>query len=195
MAKAAQTESPEININLLPSAQPSGTLGVAISWTLTIGRYLIILTEIVAIAIFVLNIILSTQKQTLKDSIKGLADGVSGQADFERDFRFWQRRINEVKAVKDAHFPENTVVAEFLKVLPQGMVLDSLEVRSDEIAFSGSFPTPDQLQTLVSSFSDPNQNKFIGLDIGELNSPSEKNPLYTFKAKAAVVSASFKNKK
>lgn len=189
MAKAAQ-ETPEININLLPSAEPSGPLGTALHWTLTIGRYLIIFTEIVAISIFVLNIILSTQKQTLKEDIQGLSTKVANQAAFEKEFRSVQRQINEVKVTKDAHFPENLVTTEFLKLMPQGVVLDSLEVRSGEIAFSGSFPTPDQLQTLVSSFSE--SDKIVGLDIDELNSPSEKNSLYTFKAKAVVVESRFK---
>jgi len=190
MAKAALKDTPEININLLPSAGPSGTLGTAVHWTLTVGRYLIIITEIIAISIFVLNIILSTEKQTLKEDIQRLSGEVANQADFEREFRLVQRRINEVGAVKAAHFPENIVVTEFLKILPQGMALDSLEIGSGEVVFSGSFPTPDQLQTLVSSFSE--SERLVGLEIDELNSPSEKNPLYTFKARAVVVESKFK---
>ena len=192
MAKAAQKEIPELNINLLPSRGPSGTLGTAVSWTLTIGRYLIILTEIIAISIFILNIKLSTDKQNLKENIQSLSGEVSAQSDFETEFRFVQQRINEIKTERTNHFPENLVTTEFLKLLPKDMKIDSLEIRSDEITFSGSFATPDQLQTLISSFSKSDQNKFVGLDIAELNSPSEKNPLYTFKAQAAVVQTSFK---
>lgn len=192
MAKAAQKEIPELNINLLPSAGPSGTLGTAIGWTLTIGRYLIILTEIIAISIFILNIKFSTDKQSLKENIQSLSREVSAQSEFEGEFRFVQQRINEIKTQRDAHFPENLVITEFLKLLPQGMKIDSLEIKDDEVTFSGSFPTPDQLQTLVSSFAKSDQNKFIGLDIAELNSPSEKNPLYTFKAQVRLVPSNFK---
>jgi Tfp pilus assembly protein PilN len=189
MAKAALKDTQEININLLPGAEPSGMLGTGIHWTLTIGRYLIILTEIVAISIFVLNVKLSTDKTGLKDDIQNLSGRVSSEASFEKEFRSTQQRIDEVKQEKDTQFSKSAVAAEFLKLLPEGMQIDSLEVKADEVAFSGSFSSPNQLQTLVSSFS--SSKKILGLDIAELYSPSEKNPLYTFKAKAAVVEANF----
>jgi Tfp pilus assembly protein PilN len=189
MAKAAQKTTPEININLLPGDEPTGTLGTATHWALTVGRYLIIITEIIAIAIFILSIKLSTDKEGLREDIKSKGAQISAQKELETEFRLVQQRINEVKKQRDSHFQNNLVVADFLKLLPKGMVLETLKIEEQEISFSGSFKNPRQLQTLISAFS--KSTKLVGLDISELESPSEKSKNYTFSAKALIVQTSF----
>lgn len=191
MAKAAQNKSSELNIDLLKAAEPSGRVGEAVKWVLNIGRYLIILTEIVALAIFVLSIKLSTDKNDLKDDISRLSDQVSTHEDFEREFRNTSKRFEEVKRLKLAHFETNKVVSEFLSLLPKGMKLDLFRIEDEVIELSGSFSKPRQLQTLVLSFS--KSNKIVGLDIKELNSPNEDNPKYTFQAEALINKAGFTN--
>ncbi|OGY26614.1 MAG: hypothetical protein A2Z24_02225 [Candidatus Woykebacteria bacterium RBG_16_44_10] len=194
MARAAQSETSEININLMPSPGPSGTAGEVVRWILTIGRYLIIVTEIVALIIFFVGIKLSADKNDLKEQVENLKTSVSSDSNvaFEKEFREIQQKINEIKKQKTTHFPSNVVVAEFLKMLPQGMTLGSLEVKEDEVVFSGSFTSPSELQTLVAVFSE--SEKITGLDISDLNSPSEKNPLYTFTATANIVQSKLQQK-
>jgi predicted nucleic acid-binding protein len=189
MAKAAQKTTPELNINLLPGDEPSGTLGTATHWALTVGRYLIIITEIIAIAIFVLSIKLATDKQGLKEDIQSLGSRISAESKFETEFRLVQQRINEVKSQRNAHFQNNLAITDFLKLLPKGMTLQALKIGDQEISFDGSFKSPKQLQTLISAFS--KSEKLVGLDIEELKSPSEKSKNYTFSAKALIVQASF----
>ena len=189
MAKAARKDTPEININLLPVKEPTGTLGAATHWALTAGRYLIIITEIIAIAIFILSIKLSTDKQGLKDDIQVLGDQISAQSELETEFRLVQQRINEIKTQRSAHFQNKLVVDQFLKLLPKGMKLETLKIEGAEISFSGSFNTPKQLQTLISTFQD--SDKLVGLDISELDAPSEKSKNYTFSAKASIIQANF----
>jgi len=189
MAKPAQQDTPEININLMPGERPSGAARTATHWALTIGRYLIIFTEIVAIAIFALSIKLSADKQGLKGEIQTMGKQISAQSDFEQEFRFVQGRINEIKKRRDSHFLNNVVVAEFLQLLPKGMTLDTLKIEDKELSFSGSFDSPKQLQTLISTFS--TSDKLVGLDISELNHPSEKSDHFTFSATAIINQASF----
>ena len=194
MARAAQPATSEININLMPSPGPSGTAGEVVRWILTIGRYLIIVTEIVALIIFFVGIKLSADKNDLKEQVENLKTSVSSDSNvaFEKEFREIQQKINEIKKQRAGHFPSNVVVTEFLKMLPQGMTLGSLEVKEDEVVFSGSFTSPSELQTLVAVFSE--SEKITGLDISDLNSPSEKNPLYTFTATANIVQSKLQQK-
>ncbi len=189
MVKAVQKAAPEININLMPSEEPSGTLGTATHWALTVGRYLIIITEIIAIAIFILSIKLSTDKQGLKEDIQYKSSQVSAQNVLETEFRLVQQRVNEIKKQRSDHFENNLVLTEFLKLLPKGMELKTLNIEEQEISFSGSFKTPKQLQTLISAFSE--SEKLVGLDISELESPSEQSKNYKFSAKSLIIQASF----
>ena len=112
MVKAAP-KSPDLNINLLPSEGPSTTTGNAIHWILTIGRYLIILTEVVALSTFLLGIYLSQQKNNLKDSIKSQQIAIEAfqtcdpkdEAVFcEDSFLKVQDQINSIANIKSNHF-------------------------------------------------------------------------------------------
>jgi len=189
MAKSAPS-SPEINIDLMPGREePKGSVGSAIHWALTIGRYLVIVTEIVAIAIFVLSIKLSADKQDLKESISGLTQQVSAQEDFEKEFRSVQDRINEVKKQRSSHFLNNKLIAEFLKILPKGMTLDTLELAENEVNFTGSFATPKELQTLILSFSQ--SDKIVGLNISKLEHPNESSKRFEFSASAIIIPNTF----
>ena len=180
MASTAQKGSSETNIELLPSSTPFGSIGGITSWVLRVGRYLIIFTEIVALAIFILSIKLSMDKNNLKDDISSLSNQVSEQQSFEREFRSVSERFGEVKGLMAAHFETNKVIAELLRILPQGMKLNNLFIDGQAIEFTGSFSKPPQLQTLVVEFS--KSNKIVGLNIQELKSPDEDSPDFTFQA-------------
>ncbi len=65
------------------------------------------------------------------------------------------------------------------------MELKTLKIEDQGISFSGSFKTPKQLQTLISAFQD--SDKLVGLDISELESPSEKSKNYEFSAEALII--------
>jgi len=184
MAKSAQQQTPDININLMPGKEAPGTAGTAVHWALTVGRYLIIFTEIIAITIFVISIKLSTDKIGLKENIKVLGQQVNASSKFEAKFRLIQNRINEIKTQRENNFSNDNVLTEFLKLMPQGVGLESLTIDEQDVSFTGTFKSPQELQTLIISFSE--SEKIVGLDISELNTPSEKNPDYTFSATAII---------
>jgi hypothetical protein len=189
MAKAAP-QAQEININLIPGKEePRGSVGSAVNWALTVGRYLIIITEIIAIAIFVLSIKLSSDKQDLKENIQSLTSQVVAQSDFEKEFRTVQNRINEVKRQRAAHFENNVAIKEFLALLPKGLTLESLEITEGIVTFTGSFAKPTQLQTLIFSFSQ--SDKLVGLDISKLEHPNELSKRFKFTASAIIIQQSF----
>src|SRR3990167_6611321 len=134
MAKAAPKQPSEININLMPSREavrPGGFL----HWSLTIGRYLVILTEIVALIIFGLSIVLTAQKNDLKEEIENLSTLVRDQSQFEKEFRNTQNRINEVVRVRTSQFKQNQVLTEFTKLMPAGISLESLAIDEEKLSF------------------------------------------------------------
>ncbi len=178
MAKAAPKLSPEININLLPSQGPAGTVGKAVVWMLSVGRYLIIFTEVVAIAIFVVSIVLSSEKNSLREEISSLSQEVSAQSSFEKHFRQISDQITQIKNLSSNQFLTSKVFDEFLALLPQGVSLDSLILKDNQLTFDGSFSSPSQLQTLVTSFA--KSTKLVGLNLTKLNAPDDKNPNFTF---------------
>jgi hypothetical protein len=197
MAKAAPKPQ-ELNINLIQKEQVTGTPSEIIHWVLTVGRYLVIATEIVALATFGLAIKFSADKNDLKQRIKLAQSEVETKAACHSEdpegfcedrFRNIQNRINKIKTVRNSQFYQNQVVTEFLDLLPNGFKLKTLEVDNEKIAFTGSFATSIQLQTLITSFSD--SEKITDLDIEELVSPTNTDPNFNFKASAFLNSKDF----
>lgn len=184
MAKAAPKLNPEININLLPNQGSTGAIGNAVVWMLSVGRYLVIFTEIVAIAIFVVSIVLSSEKTSLREEIRSLSQQVSAQSSFEKHFRQISGQITQIKNLSSNQFLTNKVVDELLNLLPQGVSLDSLILKGDQLTLDGSFSSPSQLQTLVASFA--KSTKLVGLSLTKLNAPDDKNPNFTFSGVVSI---------
>lgn len=194
MAKAAPKPA-DLNIDLLPKQTLAPTSNEAVHWVLTVGRYLIIFTEIIALGTFLIGIYLSKQKNDLRDSVKSLEANVqtyqncdpTDQTAFCEDrFLKVQNQINEVATLKDSQFQNNPVFTEFLKLLPTGINLDSLSLDKDTLTFSGTLPSEKELQTLITSFN--NSTKITTLDI---TSVSKQDTGYKFAATAFVNRASF----
>lgn len=199
MAKAAQKPQ-ELNINLIQKEEATGTTGELIHWVLTIGRYLVIATEIFALGTFGLAIKYSADKNDLKQRIKLAQSEVDAKSACHKEdpeafcedrFRNIQNRINQIKLVRDKQFYQNAVVTEFLRLLPNGFKLKELQIDKEKVAFSGNFGTSLHLQSLITSFSD--SEKITDLNIEELISPTTTDPNFNFKASANLDAKAFKD--
>lgn len=197
MPKPVQ-KSPDLNIDLLPKESLISSSNTAVHWALTVGRYLVIVTEIIALATFLLGIYLAKEKNDLKDSIKNKQATVDNlqkcdendlEAFCEERFRKVQNQINQVAAIRSSQFEHNDVLTEFTKLMPIGLVLDSMLIDGRELTFSGVFPNPTQLQTMIDTF---NKSGLINnLDITTL--AQERPGEYKFSAVATINKAAFNN--
>lgn len=195
MPKAAP-KSPDLNIDLLPNESPISSTNEAVHWVLTVGRYLIIVTEVIALSTFLFGVWLAKEKNDLKNSIKYKQTQVdnyqncdpNNTASFCEDrFRKIQNQINQVASIRTGEFEQSTVLTEFAHLLPIGLTLESLSSDGKVITFSGSFPDPQQLQTMISSFNA--SAKINSLDITALS--KELNGGYKFTASTAINKAAF----
>lgn len=194
MPKAAP-KSPDLNIDLLPKATPSGTSGEAIHWALTAGRYLVILTEIVALGAFLVAIWLSKEKNDLRGSIKQKQAEITlyqtcdteDKTKFCEDrFRKVQNQINQVVSLEQSQLENNKVLSELLTLLPVGIKLENLSIDKNQITLGGTLPSETELQTLIKSIND--SAKITALDITSL---TKENNVIKFSATASIIRASF----
>src|SRR3990170_2181272 len=194
MPKAAQ-KSPDLNIDLLPKSTPSGTTGEAVHWALTVGRYLVIFTEIVALGAFLVAIWFSKEKNDLKTSIKQKQAEITvyqtcdtkDETKFCEDrFRKIQTQINQVVSLESSQIENNKVLSELLSLLPVGIKLDSLSIEKNQLTLSGTLPSETELQTLIKSIN--NSTKITGLDVTSL---IRENSLLKFTASASIQRGSF----
>lgn len=194
MPKAAP-KSPDLNIDLLPKSTPSSTSTEAVHWALTIGRYLVIVTEIVALGAFLIAIWFSKEKNDLKTLVKQKQAEINNFQDCDLDkpkefcedrFRKIQKQINQVVALEKSQIENYPVLSELLALLPIGIKLESLGLERNQISLTGSLPSEVELQTLIQSIN--NSNKIIALDITTLT--KEKNSI-KFSATAMIERSGF----
>ncbi len=189
MPKAAQ-KSTDINIDLLPKSTPSGTTGEAVHWALTVGRYLVIFTEVVALGAFLVAIWFSKEKNDLKTSIKQkqaeitvyqTCDSKDKTKFCEDRFRKVQGQINQVVSLENSQVENNKVLSELLTILPVGIKLEGLGIEKNKLNFSGTLPSETELQTLIKSIN--SSTKITGLDVTSL---TRENNLLKFTASASI---------
>ncbi len=181
--------SPSLNINLLPQETIEVEKNSLLRWVLTIGRYLVIFTEVVAIGTFVFSIYLSTQKNNLRDSISQSeqqvrafqsCDTTDKTAFCEDRFLRIQSQVNQISALRASQVQQNEVIAELFKLLPTNLKLKTLTIDGVNLSFSGTFPAEQQLQTLVDSFN--KSEKITQLDLTSLT----KGTIFEFTATAYI---------
>lgn len=192
MAKAAPKPK-ELNIDLLPKEGATTDSEGLLHWILTIGRYLIIFTEIVALSTFIYGILLSKEKNDLKSSITDQANQVKAlqtcdknnpNAFCESRFRQIQDQLNQIGQIRGSQVQDHLALNEFLKLLPVGISLDNFTLEKSNLTFSGVLPSESELQTMITNFN--TSNKITNLDIGNLT----KSDKLKFSATAIVNLAS-----
>lgn len=194
MAKAAPKSS-DLNIDLLPKSTPSGTSGEAVHWALTVGRYLVIVTEIVALSAFLIAIWFSKTKNDLKNSVESKQAQIATYqtcdpqdlTQFCEDrFRTVQTQINQVVSLENSQIENNKVFSELLTLLPVGVKLESLGVEKNQLSLAGTLPSETELQTLIKSIN--SSSKITALDITSL---TKENNVLKFTATALIERGSF----
>lgn len=186
MAKPAPAPLENLNINLISSDQGRGSVVAIIHWLLTVGRYLIITTEVVALIIFGLSVKFTIDKNDLKEKISNQKEELDSLAIDENLFRNYQAKLKNISTLQTTHSNTSSFYTSLVSLLPGDAVLDEINLGSNKVVLSGSLPNPSALQNLISSLN--SSEKFSDLDITDLTIPTAQQPYYTFTAVATLKS-------
>lgn len=184
MAKPAQNSVENLNINLISRDDGNGSLALLVHWLLTVGRYLIIATEIVALIIFGLSVKLTLDKNDLKTSIDSQKQAIDQAATNEDLFRTYQAKLTKIALLQKNHSNTASFYSDFITLLPADAVLDEIKLDNGRVVISGNLPNPGSLQSLISSLN--SSGKFSDLDITNLTVPTAQQPYYVFTATATL---------
>ena len=184
MAKPAQATLQNLDINLIPTNDGQSNVAVIIHWLLSVGRYLIIITEIIALLIFGLSVKFTIDKNNLKEAIDTKKAAIDPLATEEDLFRNYQAKVEKISSLLKSHSNTFTFYNDLLQLLPGEALFDEIRVESGKLTLSGSLPNPTSLQTLISSLN--SSEMFSELDITNLSVPTAQQPFYIFTASATL---------
>lgn len=135
-------------INLVPK-DPffDSPVGKILKWALSVGRYIVIFTELIVIVSFVTRFSLDRQVTDLNKEIFQKETVVRSYGDLEQNVRLTQKKIEGYRQIEQQ---ENLadIFPQLSQLTPRGIVLDSLSITPEVISFNGQA----QSQEVFSSF-------------------------------------------
>lgn len=174
--------SVSININLLPR-DPffDSVVGRVLRWALSVGRYLVVFTELVVIVSFATRFTLDRQRTDLNESLNQKQMIIKSYGDLENKFRTIQTKIGDFEQVEQ----QGNIVDVFPKlaaVMPSDIRLTELTISNDQVLLSGSALSQRSLNTFLNNLQV--SKTFFGITVDKIESQGERSTGFEFTLRA-----------
>ncbi|OGJ37551.1 MAG: hypothetical protein A2383_00840 [Candidatus Pacebacteria bacterium RIFOXYB1_FULL_39_46] len=174
-----------IDINLVPKDPFFETsLGRILQWSLSVGRYIVMFTELIVVLSFATRFYLDRQVTDLNQAITRKEGVVASYSEFEQEFLAAQEKINQYQQIAQR---ENLVeIFPILRqVIPNGVELEELAIYPDKIAITGVVLSQQSLNLLINNLQiSPN---FVNVVVNTIESQGSLSAGFTFRLNAQTV--------
>lgn len=168
----------KININLVPSDPFFDTiLGKSLRWALSVGRYIVIFTELMVILSFVARFSLDRQLTNLNDAINQKEVIIKSYGDLEENVRVIQAKTDQYQQIEQ----QTNIVEVFpalTKITPQNIELDELTIKTNKVSMSGRALSQDSLNVLINNFQ--LSNSFLNISVEHIEAGDSQKPGFSF---------------
>ena len=181
-----QKQTPVVlDVNLMPKDPFFETaIGRSLKWTVSVGRYIVIFTQLVVILSFLTRFILDRQVTDLNVTINQQKMAIESYEDLEKRFLFVQAQITDVKQLQqEANLIE--IFPLLNETIPTNVILDSLTIKPEEVTFAGIALSQTAFDILVRNVQ--LSPYFEDATIGDIESRGEDLPGLIFDMKAKVI--------
>ncbi len=117
----------EINLLFIKTFEQT-SLGKLLHWTLTVGRWIVITTELIVIVCFLSRFKLDRELMDLSETIKQQQAIVGSLEDLETNFRRLQQRLNEINRLSGEQIPAASRLQQLSVIIPLDVVLTELKI-------------------------------------------------------------------
>jgi len=174
-----------LDVNLIPKDPFFETaLGRSLKWTVSVGRYIVIFTQLVVIVSFLSRFILDRQVTDLNVTINQQKKAIESYGDLEKRFLFVQAQITDIKQLQQqANLVE--VFPLLNETIPGNIILDELTIKQNEVLFSGVALSQTAFNILTSNLTlSPN---FTNVSMDKVESRGEDLPGLMFDLRAKTI--------
>lgn len=156
------------SINLLKNKQV-GFFGGFINWTLTIGRLVVILTELIALSAFLYRFSLDRGLIELRTQIKQKQTIISPLKSNEAKYRNLQDRLYLASNFSSLSMEWNKILRDILNLTPQGITLNNLSLNKNSVNINANARSVSSLVIFTNSLK-----KYPGIDTLSLDGIEKK---------------------
>lgn len=152
-----------ISINLVRS-QEKGLLDKILNWALTAGRFLVILTESLALMMFLYRFTLDRQLVDLKDQVKQKAAIVTYLKKNEDMYRNLQQRLQLAKQLNDQAETTTNIVRDLIGFARGNVVFKSFNLSPTTLNIDVSAASTRTLSVFIDKLKTYTKFKSISVD-------------------------------
>lgn len=174
----------KLNINLLPSEDLDKTpAGRFLKWALTIGRYIVIFTELVVLVAFGSRFWLDRTLGDLRESIKQKQAIVESAKELEIEARSIQTRLLKISELINSSLRADEMLVLLGKITPTDIIYDNLTIDIDRMTISASTFSEASLALFVINLRNSDIFTAINLDMVEKNKRQQGEIVFILSAK------------
>ena len=158
-----------LKINLLPKDPFFQTpLGKVLRWALSVGRYIVIFTELVVIISFATRFSLDRQNTDLNNSIHQKEAIISSYGDLEQKVRTAQQKIEQYQQIEQ-QTNLSDVFPRLSAITPRDVRLDQLIIKPTNVSLEGTTLSQASLNLLISNLQLTKEFLNVSVDRIEAN--------------------------
>lgn len=135
-----------------------------INWALSVGRSIVILTEAVALAIFLMRFSYDKQIIDLHTTIKQEQGIVNAYASQEALFRKTQTTLTSIGKLDNQATQLYTFIHDIISTIPQGMSLSDVSITQNVLHIHASFLSSSSLATFIKTLQGNSAVASVGID-------------------------------
>lgn len=129
----------QVNINLVVKEDFEESFsGQVLSWALTYGRYIIIITQIIVLSVFFLRFRVDREHTDLKESVSQKQALVESVSDLETEIRRVQGKLVYIKQITNGQKSILNLLRFFQDITPTDTVFSSISVNADRVIISAT---------------------------------------------------------
>ncbi len=160
---AEKTKIKKRVINLLPD-KGDNLLSQFLSWALTVGRLLIIITETLALSVFIYRFSLDVKIIDLHDKIKSASAIVGSFKEGEETFRNLQARLSFIKEYDTKKDRTLTLLEEVIELGRNKITFKNLSVTITNIEIEAESPSAAALTAFVQGIKNHPEVTAVNID-------------------------------
>lgn len=149
------------NVNLLPKDEfKFSVTGKFIKWAISVGRWIVVLTEFVVICAFLSRFYFDTVLDNLFDETRQKQAIVDSAQSFEENFQEIQEKTKMVKTLLAKEKKPSLLFTEVNQVIPANVFLTSVSIADENLQLAGYSLSEKSLSLFVSGLKTlPNLEK------------------------------------
>ena len=134
------------------------------NWALTVGRLIVIFTEIVAVAAFIYRFSLDEKLIDLHSAIKQKQSLISLLKQDENKYRNLQDRIVLASSLLEKNAKTNKIFLDIVGLTPQGTRIDNLTFNKDKLTINADINSVSSLTDFINLLKDYPDIKSVSID-------------------------------